>query len=164
MKAKWHYNIREKIVYKLNQKRCEKERMNEMNKNEFLGKLNQKVKQIRIIQDEQTGNIDELKEKLIPIILEEFIESVPNELRRGNKVKVQSMGFKIEKGRGNIYYIVYSDNKIKVGNWLNGLRILEKEIVAELSVLVQHEVKSSLDNDKLKFYFCCEYNHILKIE
>lgn len=129
-----------------------------MKKREFLSQLEEKIKTVEIYQSEDIGDIDKLKEKLIPIIQKEFIESVPLRLERGNRIKITSKGFRLERELSGIYYIEINNEKIKIGNWCKGLSILQQELVDELSEMLQKNVKSSTDNDCLKFY--CEYNKV----
>lgn len=123
-----------------------------MDRNEFLTKLDEKVKSMAKLPLEG-AYLDELKEKLIPTILEEFLESVPTTSRRGNNIKVESVGFKMERGLGDVYHILIDDTSIRIGNWWDGLGVLKNELVADLSRIVGKDVKATTDNNKLKFYF-----------
>lgn len=127
--------------------------MKEMRKEEFLEKLNAKMKSVKIVQNQDAGDIDALKETLIPIVLQEFLDSVPQTLRRGDKLKVQSSGFVVERKFDDIYHIKIDGADVKVGNWRNGLKVLKAEIAMDLSRIVDREVIPCVDDDKMKFYF-----------
>ena len=129
--------------------------MKEMGKSEFLNKFNENVKTVTILEHENIGNLDELKEKMLPIVQKEFIDSVPKSVKRGNKIKIKCLGFELE-GRGSkTYYININGESFKVGNWLNGVKVLAEEMVTELSTMINHEVKYTIEDDRLKFYFYC---------
>jgi len=124
-----------------------------MEKKTFLAQLEEKVNSITVYQPPNVCDIDALKAKLIPIIQKEFIESVPTKRDRGEKIKIQSRGFRVERGLGDIYYILFDDTSERIGDWSNGLSILKQELVEDLSKLVEREVKFTTENKILSFYF-----------
>lgn len=124
-----------------------------MDKKEFLAQLEEKVNLITVYQPPNVCDIDALKAKLIPIIQKEFIESIPTKIDRGEKIKIESKGFRLERGIGNIYYLLFDGNSERVGDWCNGLSILRQELVEDLSKLVEREVKCTTENKLLSFYF-----------
>jgi len=124
-----------------------------MDKKEFLAQLEEKVSSITVYQPPDVCDIDALKEKLIPIIQKEFLESIPSMIYRGQKIKIESKGFKLERGMGNIYDLLFDGTSERVGDWCNGLSILREELVEDLSKLVEREVKSTTENKLLSFYF-----------
>lgn len=75
-----------------------------MDKKTFLAQLEEKVNSITVYQPPNVCDIDALKARLIPIIQKEFIESVPSKINRGQKIKIQSRGFRLERGMENAYF------------------------------------------------------------
>lgn len=124
-----------------------------MDKKEFLTQLEEKVNSITVYQPPNVCDIDALKARLIPIIQKEFIESVPSKICRGQKIKIESRGIRLERGLEDIYYILFDGTSERVGDWCNGLSILKQELVEDLSKLVEREVKCTTENKLLSFYF-----------
>ena len=124
-----------------------------MDKKEFLTQLGERVNSITVYQPPNVCDIDSLKARLIPIIQKEFIEYVPTKINRGRKIKIQSRGFRLERGLENIYFLLFDGTCERVGDWCNGLSILQQEIVEDLSKLVEREVKATTENKFLSFYF-----------
>lgn len=126
-----------------------------MDKKEFLAQLEEKISSITVYQPPNVCDIDALKARLIPIIQKEFIDSVPTKICRGQKIKIESRGFKLERGLENTYYLLFDGTREKVGDWCNGLSILKQELAEDLSKLVEREVKATTENKLLSFYFYC---------
>lgn len=124
-----------------------------MYKSELLTKIDEKMKEITVVQNENVGNLDELKAKMLPILEKEFLDSIPKVIERGNKIKIKSLGFELESGGSQTYHIEIDGLSMKVGNWLKGVKVLSEELTKELSTTVNREVKWFVENDKLKFYF-----------
>lgn len=124
-----------------------------MNKKEFLTQLEEKVNSITVYQPANVCDIDALKARLIPIIQKEFIESVPSKIYRGQKIRIESRGFRVERGMEDIYYLLFAGNSERVGDWYSGLSILQQELNEDLSKIVEREVKSTIENKNLCFYF-----------
>lgn len=140
-------------MYNEKLKKRKKERMFIMTKKEFLSEFEARIEEISVYQSSNLGNIDGIKEKLIPVIQKDFLESVPKLVKRGMAIKIQSKCFKLDGEIGGVYYILISNERHKIGTWCDGLRILQQELCEELSSLVERNVMSSTEDNMLKFYF-----------
>ena len=124
-----------------------------MYKSELVTKNAQEVKEMTVVQNENVGNLDELKAKMLPIVKKEFLDSIPKGIEKGNKIKIKSLGFELESRGSQTYYIEVNGSSMKVGNWVKGVEVLSEELTQELSTIVDCAVKWFVENDKLKFYF-----------
>lgn len=149
--ARKNYNIKDKNKIIKNKDRRIKERLGEMDRKEFLAELDSRVKAI-IKTPIDAKYLDELKERLLPIIYKEFLESVPSEATRGNKIRIESKGFEL-KVIGEIYYLFVEEEKLKIGSRWQGFVVLRDELLAELTRFVGREVKVVNTSNALQFYF-----------
>ena len=124
-----------------------------MGKSEFLTELDERVRTVKILEHENIGNLGELKEKMLPIVQNEFIDLIPKTVKRDNKIEIKSLGFELESRGSKTYYININGESLKVGNWLNGVKVLAEEMVTELSTMINDEVEFTIEADRLKFYF-----------
>ena len=128
-----------------------------MEKKEFLEKLNNKIELSK-------GKLDafELKRIMLPIIQQDFIDSVAEIFEKDKKIMLQSRMFEIITKNGVEHYIIINDRKIKLNYdsemYLcieNAFLDLRVQIVQELKEMLGENVFSELKNDKLFFY--CYY-------
>ena len=120
-----------------------------MDKKEFLEKLSEKKKAIIILPKEYEEDIDQLKERIVPIVQQDFISSFPKKIREGEEIKIASRRFYI-KCTGEKCYIKVDGAKIRIkaknvtkdniGD-CQSLRELRRKIGEELSDLLEEKIE-----------------------
>ena len=125
-----------------------------MDKNEFRKKLDEKVQQIEFIQPKWGDSVDKIKEKLIPIVLDSFLQHIPYSREREEILCIHSDKFEVKKGWE--YYYLKIDGEIMTlygSSTDSALRALRKEMMTDLSNIVGQEVKCNDEPFILQFYF-----------
>ena len=123
-----------------------------MDKKEFLEKLEAKKNSIKILPKEYEEDINQLKERIVSIVQEDFISSIPKTIREGEKIKLKSRKFCIESTESG-FYIKFDDCKVRIkenhdtGDILSDrvktVMQLSNEIERELSELVGQKVENT---------------------
>lgn len=119
-----------------------------MGKNDFLRRLEQRVT-LAIESEELVSREAKAKKmsRIIDIILEQFIESVPLNLKEGTAINVETKMFIVKR---KDYKYVFSFGKIsyEVGvNWKDVTNFLD-DLCKELSAVAERKVEYSWENLK----------------
>ena len=131
--------------------------------NNFLERLNEKIQSAKKIPAEPKETFDEVKKKLISIIQEDFLNSIPDEIVEGKEIMLDSRWIRIENKSEKEYCIMigneiiqnYKCNHHDYYERARFLSNLEKQIVSELSHLIGRRVVSVCSSDSLHFF--CYY-------
>jgi len=137
-----------------------------MDKKEFLEKLEAKKKLVKILPREYEEDINQLKERIVSIAQEDFISSIPKEIREGEKIKLKSREFCIENTESG-FYIKFDDCKVKIKEkydtgdvWSDRVKTvmqLDNEVESELSDILGRQVRDTKDMVGLKMLYECFY-------
>ena len=137
-----------------------------MDKKEFLEKLETKKKAIKILPREYEEDIDQLKERIVPLVQKDFIASLPKEIREGEKIKLKSRKFCIENTESG-FYLEFGDCKVKIkekydtGDVLvdrvKTVMHLNNEVERELSNMLGRQVRNTVGMVNLKMLYECYY-------
>jgi len=137
-----------------------------MDKNEFLEKLNEKKKAIKILPREYEEDINQLKERIVSIVQGDFISSIPKEIREGEKIKLKSRKFCIENTESG-FYIKFDDCKVKIKekydtgdvfvDRMKTVMHLDNEVERELSNMLGRQVRNTVGLVNLKMLYECYY-------
>ena len=137
-----------------------------MDKKNFLEKLNEKKNSAKILPKEYEEDIDQLKERIVSIVQKDFISSMPNEIREGEKIKLKSRMFCVENTESG-FYLEFDNCKVRIkeayntGDFLadriKTVMKLDNEVERELSDMLGQEVINTKYMVNLKMLYECYY-------
>jgi len=130
-----------------------------MKKSEFLERLDKKVE--NAIEDERIRVNESKKEtinKIISMIQEQFIESIPSNLKIGEPICVKSNLFRVNRNMSN-YEFIFGEICYDVGFYWKDVIVFLEYLAETLSSIADRTVKYSWVNLKTgnEFSFSFEY-------